>query len=202
MSTRYTLTELAALPVEARFTTGDTVTISVYDSVTGLAVDLDSSACTEIETTGFFSWSFSNLTAQPTTFGRYVWIMSNGVIQQSDYVVFGGYVEFVAGALPAAETCKVYFNCFEPDGTCSIEPNRLYSETLEATAKIIGTNYQSSRYFTIEAVKPSYDTLSGQAFWILPQGATVKFKIDQINVEGSGIVPVADTVDLYTLLNP
>ncbi len=93
----YTLEELATLPVSAKFTTLDDVTISIIDLNTGLVVPITSAVCTELLATapGFFSWNFSNLTTQPTTSSlkRFLWIMSNGTTQYSEVVTVAGWTE-------------------------------------------------------------------------------------------------------------
>jgi len=92
---RYTLAELSTLPVVGAFTTLDTVTISIYDLATGLEEPVDSASCTEILTTGKFSWNFSNLTDQPTEFKRFLWVMDNGSTKVRDVVDVAGWVEKV-----------------------------------------------------------------------------------------------------------
>lgn len=93
---RYTLAELLTLPVVGAFTSLDTVTITLYDLATGLVEPIDSASCTEILTSGEFTWNFSDLTTQPTVFKRFLWVMSNGSTKVQDVVDVAGWVENVA----------------------------------------------------------------------------------------------------------
>ena len=62
---------------KAEFTTGDTVTIQVFDKDgTDVTPDSPDNACSEIGTTGIFKWDFSNLTT-PTVYQDYTWVMTN-----------------------------------------------------------------------------------------------------------------------------
>lgn len=63
--------------VEA-FPTLSTVTISLYDPVTGASISLDDNACPEI-VTGLYIWDSSKLTAQPSGYQEYVWSMTDSV---------------------------------------------------------------------------------------------------------------------------
>lgn len=92
---RFRLDEVPTLPLVKAFNTGDTVTISVIDLSTGLAVDLSSNTCQEISNTGFFVWSFSSLKIQPTTLTYYSYTMSNGVDEKIDTIDVGGWPEIV-----------------------------------------------------------------------------------------------------------
>jgi hypothetical protein len=65
------------LYAQARFGTGDTVTIVLYDASDGSSVGLDSNSCTQMGTTGEFVWGTDNLTAQPVSGETYIWVMSN-----------------------------------------------------------------------------------------------------------------------------
>jgi len=93
---RYKLSEIATLPVAGKFQTGNTVTISLIDLMTSVTEPIDSAVCTEIGSTGFFKWNFSNLTTQPTVFKRFLWTMTNGSTSQSEIVDCGGWVEEIA----------------------------------------------------------------------------------------------------------
>lgn len=62
----------------AYFATGSTVTIALYDPVTGATISLDDNTCKEIGSTGMFVWDVANLTTQPTGYQEYVYRMSDG----------------------------------------------------------------------------------------------------------------------------
>lgn len=61
-----------------KFTTGNTVTISVYDLSDGSSVALDSNACIEISTSGIFRFDLiGNITTPPAGYVEYVYEMDN-----------------------------------------------------------------------------------------------------------------------------
>jgi|SRR3990172_540636 len=60
------------------FTTGGTVTISLYDPINGDVVSLSSNACPEIGTTGLYVWDTTKLTTQPSGYQEYAYKMTNG----------------------------------------------------------------------------------------------------------------------------
>lgn len=78
MTTRNTLAESAQILARGKFTTGGSVTITVYRNAGGTAEALDSAACTEQDSSGHYLWPFSNLTNAPSTYSDYLWIMTNG----------------------------------------------------------------------------------------------------------------------------
>jgi|GEM_PF-6998213 len=198
---RYKLSELATLPVVGKFTTLDTVTISIYDLSDGSVIALDSNECSEIGVTGYFTWDFSNLTDQPTEFTRYLWIMSNGSIEVSGQVDAGGWVESIPDLPPVADTCKITVNLSEADGKVSF-PDDLFSPNYQNHIKLGANFYGNSRYYRLGEYKPSFDSLTGQAFWVLPQGATVDVILESYGIESKGaVVPASATVDLYAWLN-
>lgn len=101
---RYVFSEIASAVAVGRFTTGATVTILVYNKATGVAETLTSAACTEIGTTGFFTWDWSNLVTAPIAFTEYLWIMSDGAgAERAEEVIFGGYPDDIKAALIGAE---------------------------------------------------------------------------------------------------
>ena len=69
------------------FTTGDTVTITVYKLSDNSKV-IDAAACAEISTTGRFKYSFSQAVATKT---EYLWIMTNSIEEQQGKIILGGY---------------------------------------------------------------------------------------------------------------
>jgi hypothetical protein len=76
--------------------TGDTVTITLYDS-TGSLVPLTSNACTEIGVTGLFVFDLENIITKPTVLENYQYIMDNGTgTKQYDEVRAGGWPDAVA----------------------------------------------------------------------------------------------------------
>ena len=74
------------------FDSGDTVTIDIYKINDGSQV-VNGSSCTEIGTTGVFKYQFS---LSITTKTEYLWIMSNGDVDQRGKIVFGGYMDDIA----------------------------------------------------------------------------------------------------------
>jgi len=94
---RYLVTEYPHILGE--FTTGDAVTITVYD-MDGNVIATDDPNMTEIGATGVFEWSTENLTNPiPTTTGivRYLFVMDNGVVTVVETIEWGGYPDILAG---------------------------------------------------------------------------------------------------------
>lgn len=108
MTTRNTLAEAAIILARAKFTTLDTVTITVYRNAGGAAETLTSAVCTEQDSSGFFLWPFSNLTTAPTTFSNYQWNMSNGTPAEDQWgeASFGGWPENIS-SLQGANTVTI-----------------------------------------------------------------------------------------------
>ena len=203
MSRRNSLAEILTLTAIGKFNTGDTVTISLYDRSDGSVVTLSANACTEIGATGLFTWPYSSITTAPTILTEYVFEMSNGSSIQTEVDTFGGWTELVGGgSLIPADMCKVFANIQEPSDAEGIEPTRLHSSINKTHANIQGTYYNvaSAKFFTTENVKPSYDQLTGQAYWIFPQGSSVKFFIKQLGINEVVTIPAASTSDLNDLL--
>lgn len=90
---RYTINEGAV--IIGKFTTGDTVTISLYDLSDSSSVSLTSGACAEISTTGVFKWDTTDITTQPTSMTEYLWIMDNSTIKKYGKIILGGYPDDV-----------------------------------------------------------------------------------------------------------
>lgn len=70
-------------------------------------------------------------------------------------------------------------------------------------AEIQGTYYNttSNKYFSAERTQPSYDKETGQAYWSLPQGASVKFFIKQLSINSTVTIPDSSTATLNDLLS-
>lgn len=199
---RYTLSELATLPVVGKFTTGDTVTIKVYDVATDTELTLTDDSCDPLtDDTSFFEWNFSNLDLQPTTFKRLLWVMTNGTVEQSSIIDVAGWAERV-DPLGPADTCKITVNLYDGDGIATINPNDLFDVNKENHIEIKAPYFQTDRYFKFGKYQPSYDALTAQAFWILPQGATVDIKLSLFGVASTAIVvPSQSTITLNDWLN-
>jgi len=60
------------------FTTGGTVTIALYNPITGNSIALNNNSCLEIGSTGLFVWDTSEITTQPTSYQEYAWKMTDG----------------------------------------------------------------------------------------------------------------------------
>ena len=202
-NTRYSSTELAAAVAIGIFETGKTVTIEVYDAATGNAVAVDTNACTEIGTTGMFTWAISNLTTEPTSFVQYAYVMTDNSavpVIRREMVDLTGWSDTLPSQLLPADICKVYVNVFDPNGSETADPNYLFSDSLNTYAKLKTTYYSSSRYFTTEKIKPSYDQNTGQAYWNLPQGSVVNVLIEQLGIDAEITIPASDTADLNSLI--
>lgn len=204
MSRRNSLTDIPLLHAIGVFQTGDTVTIEVRDLSDDSIVVLSSNACSEIGATGVFKWPYSNITTPPTTIKEYQYTMTDGVDTANDQLefdTFGGYPDSI-NPLGAEDTCKVTFNISRQDDEAGVSPNRLQSDLEKAYAEIQGTFFGNTSYFDANRMKPSYDQLTRQGFWVIPQGATVKFFMKQLNVNTTAVIPALSTIDLNTLLNP
>jgi hypothetical protein len=59
------------------FATGRTITIELYNAATGAVVGLSSVVCTEIGVTGVFRWLTSSITAQPTGYTEFLYVMTD-----------------------------------------------------------------------------------------------------------------------------
>ena len=75
------------LHIICRFTTGDNVTITVYDLSDDTKV-VDEAIMSEIETTGYFKYQFN---PSPTTLTEYLYIASNGIEEHAGKIILGGY---------------------------------------------------------------------------------------------------------------
>lgn len=85
---RYSLTEGAF--ILSKFTTGSSITISLYKLSDSSVVSLTSNVMTEVAATGVFKWNTSNITTQPIVFTEYLWIATDGTSSQYGKIVLGG----------------------------------------------------------------------------------------------------------------
>lgn len=200
---RYLLSELASAKVYSSigtFTTGATVTAAMYNN--GVSEPLTSGACVEIGTTGIFYLSLSDITTTPTAYAELLWVMDDGAgTTESGLVIAGGYPESVE---PLGDTnqCKITVNLYNPDGSCAVDIEDLFSNTTENYIEVKTSYYQTDRYFQLGKIKPSYDILTKQAFWVLPQGSTFDLKLSSFGLTGSAkTVPSTSTATLYSILN-
>jgi len=207
--TRNLLSEISSLKVYSDhgvFATADDVTIDLYPNGSGTIEPVTSNACVEIGTTGNFYFALSNITTPPTVLTEYHWIMADTTTKkQSGLITFGGWVESVE-PLGAASTCKITANLSDGDGESGIDVVDLFANNNQNYMEIPtpSTNlglYADSRYFKVGKYLPSYDRLTNQAFWVLPQGASINIKLPSFGIDQSGItVPASSTVTLNTLL--
>lgn len=81
----FNLKDIQNAYAQALFADGDTVTIAVYKTGSSTPETLTSNVCSQIGTTGIYTWSYSNLTTPPSAFEQYTWIMTNlSSIKQRD----------------------------------------------------------------------------------------------------------------------
>ena len=86
---RYRITEGAY--VLAKFDTGSTVTLTLYKLSDSSSVTLTAGTMAEIGSTGVFKWNSSDITTQPTSYTEYLWIATDGTLNQYGKLVLGGY---------------------------------------------------------------------------------------------------------------
>ncbi len=197
-NTRYAFTELATAQAVGTFSTGVTVTIALYDAVDGLAEPLDSAACTEIGTTGIFKWPLSNITTTPTAFKQFIYIMTDdspSPVIRREMVDVGGWVQTLPTNLGPATTCKVILFAFEQTGDCPVDVSKLCADSFaQLTTAFVDA---SGRYFSVDQYKPAYDRLTGEVYWVLPQGSTAEFIVPTLGIEPIGKIIPAETTKLY-----
>jgi len=207
MTTRHLLSEFTSISLYSTFgvfADGDAITVNVYKDGSSTPETTSSALATQIGTTGVFAYSLSLLDNAPTDFSEYYFTMEDATTKQDSGspVYFGGWPESVE-PLGATDTCKLTINLYDGDGVATINPNDLFSTTSDNHVEIKTKYFQTDRYFKFGKYKPSYDALTSQAFWILPQGATVDIKLDLFGVTSTGTtIPAQSTIDIYTLLNP
>lgn len=97
MTTRNILSEASQVLARAKFTTGGTITITIYLNAGGSAESLTSNAAVEQDSSGIYLWLFSNLTTAPIAYSDYLWIMTNGTPAEDQWGVerFGGWPDTV-----------------------------------------------------------------------------------------------------------
>ncbi len=66
----------------AFFPTGSTVTIEVWDPITGAPISLSNNGCNEVPGEGVFVWDSTKLTTQPTaSYQEFLWKMTDGITE-------------------------------------------------------------------------------------------------------------------------
>ena len=126
------------------FTTGDTVTITIYKLSDNSKV-IDAAACAEISTTGRFKYSFSQAVAIKT---EYLWIMTNSIEEQQGKIILGGYPDGIKD-----QTDKMNFTGDDIKATLDGEKVAL-SDATEAEIDRILTATEVKQ-FTINDATPS-----------------------------------------------
>jgi hypothetical protein len=81
------------------FPSSSTVTITLYDPVTGATVGVDDNACSELPAGGVYVWDSSKLTTQPTGYQEYVWVMTDGIESKSGVLALGTATPSFAGSM-------------------------------------------------------------------------------------------------------
>ena len=94
---RYRITE--GMYVLAKFDTGSTVTLTLYKLSDSSSVTLTAGTMAEIGSTGVFKWNSSDITTQPTSYTEYLWIATDGTLNQYGKVVLGGYPDTITTAV-------------------------------------------------------------------------------------------------------
>lgn len=207
---RYLLGEASSKKVYSTvgtFADGDTMSINVYKDGSSTPEALTAGTLTQIGTTGVYYWSFFDLVTAPTAYSEYYWIMSDDTTKkESGLATFGGWPELLLSLpanLQAADSCRITTSLYEGDGSCKIEPSLLSDPNKDNYIYLKTSYWDGTRYYELGKYKPSYDQLTGQAYFILPQGATVDVKLESFGInETSQTVPSSSTSDLYTWLNP
>lgn len=204
---RNLLSEISSLKVysdQGVFATLDTVTIDLYPNGSATIEPLTSNACVELGTTGNFYFDLSNVITTPTVLTEWYWVMADTTTKkQSGLFRAGGWVESV-NPLGPADTCKITANLSESDGIGAIDINTLMTDNNGNTMEIADTYFASTRYFRVgDKIKPSYDFLNSQAYWILPQGASINIDLQTFKIsEKAQTVPSQSEITLNSWLNP
>lgn len=76
----------------ARFTTGDTVTIDIYD-LSDSSLLVNGAAMTEVAATGYFKYQFD---PSPTSLKEYLYVADNTVEEHAGKIILGGYPDEIA----------------------------------------------------------------------------------------------------------
>lgn len=96
-------------------------------------------------------------------------------------IYYGG--EIAIGAPLSANTCRVYEWCFMPDDTTP-------RTTVTAKANIIDLPYSlNGKLHAGDVINGTSDPISGKVYWDIVYGATVSFKIPEMGVEITKVVP-------------
>ena len=206
---RNLLSEISSLKVFSSvgvFANGDTMTILVYKDGSSTPETLTAGTLTEIGSLGIFWWPFSDLATAPTALAQYYWTMQDATTKtESGIETFGGYPELllsVPQALTPADTCRITTSLFEANGECVINPKVFSDPTIQNDMELKTQYHDGSRYFQVDTFKPSYDSLTGVAYWVLPQGSTVDVTLKSFNIVKTGaVIPSVSTVDLKTWLD-
>lgn len=196
---RYTINE--GNSVLGKFYTGDTVTLILYDMSTGDTVPI-TNTCTEIGTLGVFKWATSQITTPPTVFKEYLWVMSNGELNQMGKIVLGGYPDrteenaFQLGAVWIDTDSSIAGTTY-PNGTLNWPVNNF------ADAYIIAGVF-SLRVFQVKGgitVGASYD-MTGKVFVEGGGEATITFTPGCITADTvlKGHIHVIGTLNGHTHL--
>ncbi len=261
---RFNLNEAGVL-VE-KFTTFDTVTITLWDLSDDSVETLTSASCSEIASSGLFSWALSNITTYPTSYTEYVYKMDNTSVQIYGKVILHDIADQANGAnqvtitvndgvpVPilgvevqvwnAAQTvmldskstnasgqvvfalddgsykvrlAKPQYSFTVPEdltvsgtttdtyagaaivitpgsgaGECEVsifaasQRPTVNLANLEGSAEIISLPAElSGIFYPGLKVKGTYDSVNGRIFWVLPRGATVQFKVDDLGISSS-----------------
>ncbi len=204
-NTRYLLSELPSVQAVGIFETGKTVTIQVINAKTGVAETLTQNSATELLTSGVFVWEFSDLDTQPTAFVQFLYILTDNSaipVKRREMIDVAGWVESV-NPLGPADTCKITVNLSESDGIGAIDINTLMTDNNGNTMEIADTYFANDRYFRVgDKIKSSYDFLNSQAYWILPQGASVNIDLQTFKVsEKAKEVPAQTEITLNDWLS-
>lgn len=106
-------------------------------------------------------------------------------------IYYGG--EIAIGAPLSANTCRVYEWCFMPDDTTP-------RATITAKANIIDLPYSlNGKLHAGDIINGTYDPVSGKAYWDIVYGARVTFKIPEMGLEVTKVVPSVTTKRLIEI---
>ena len=88
-----------------RFTTGDTVTIDIYDLADD-SKDVDGVSMTEIGSTGYFKYQFN---PSISTLMEYLYIADNGTEEHAGKIILGGYPDGIKDKTDTIDWTDVTF---------------------------------------------------------------------------------------------
>ena len=74
-----------------RFTTGDTVTIDIYD-LSDDSLVVNGASMSEIGTTGYFKYQFN---PSPTSLKEYLYVSNNTIEEHAGKIILGGYPDSI-----------------------------------------------------------------------------------------------------------